>query len=77
MKHIVTTKLRKSNLISNFFSFLFHSKDYYKLKMNRDKPFFRHVLHYYFDIKEIAAEAHRLFSEVYGDETPSERTYRV
>jgi len=34
------------------------------------------VLLYYFDLKKTAAEAHRLLSEVYGDETPSE-TCRV
>jgi len=46
--------------------------------MNRDKLFFRHVLLYYFDLKKTAAEAHRLLSEVYDDETPSlERTRRV
>jgi len=45
--------------------------------MNRDKLFFRHVLLSYFDPKKTAAEAHRLSSEVYGDETPSERTCKV
>jgi len=45
--------------------------------MNRDKLFFRYVLLYYFDLKKIAAEAHRLLSEVYGDENPLERTGKV
>jgi len=39
--------------------------------------FFRDVLLHYFDLKKTAAEAHRLLSEVYGDETSSERTCRV
>lgn len=34
------------------------------------------ILHY-FDLKKTAAETHRLLSEVYGDEIPSERTCRV
>jgi len=38
--------------------------------MNRDKLFFRHVLLYYFDLKKTTAEAYRLLSVVYGDETP-------
>ncbi|KYN18167.1 hypothetical protein ALC57_09512 [Trachymyrmex cornetzi] len=45
--------------------------------MNRDKLFFRRVLLHYFDLKKTAAKAHRLLSEVYGDETPLERTCRV
>jgi len=45
--------------------------------MNRDKLFFRYVLLHYFDLKKTAAETHRLLSEMYGDETPSERTCRV
>jgi len=42
-----------------------------------NKLFFRHVLLYYFDFKKIATKAHRLLSEVYSDEIPSERTCRV
>jgi len=45
--------------------------------MNRGKLFFPHVLFYYFALKKTATEAHRLLSEVYGDETPSETTCRV
>jgi len=45
--------------------------------MNSHKLFFRLVLLYYFDLKKPAAEAHRLLSEVYDDETPSEGTCRV
>jgi len=35
------------------------------------------VLLHYFDLKKTAAKTHRLLSEMYGDETPSERTCRV
>jgi len=45
--------------------------------MNRDKLCFRLVLLYYFDLKKIATEAHRLLSKVYGDETLSKKTCRV
>jgi len=34
------------------------------LKINRDNLSFRHVLFYYFDLKQTAAKAHRLLSEV-------------
>ena len=44
--------------------------------MNRDKWFFRHVLLHYFDLKKTAAETHRLISETYGEQAPSERTCR-
>jgi len=35
------------------------------------------MLLHYFGLKKTAAETHHLLSEVYGDETPSERTCRV
>jgi len=35
------------------------------------------VLLYYSDFKKTATEAHRLLSEMYGDEIPLERTCRV
>jgi len=45
--------------------------------MNRDKLFFRPMPLYYFDFKKSTAEAHRLLSEVYSDESPSETMCRV
>jgi len=63
--------------------FSFHRLDFSKskrfsnrLKMNRDKLFFRHVLLYYFDLKKTAVKTRLLF-EVYGDKIPSEKTCRV
>ncbi|KOC59630.1 Histone-lysine N-methyltransferase SETMAR, partial [Habropoda laboriosa] len=48
------------------------------LKMNCDKLFFRHVLLHYFHLKKTQLKLRNcLLSEVYGDETPSERTCRV
>jgi len=35
------------------------------------------VLLHYFDLKKTTAEAHRLLSEMYGDDTSSKRTYKV
>jgi len=47
----------------------------FQLKINRDKLFLRHVFLHYFDLKKTAVD--RLLSEMYGDETLSERTCRV
>jgi len=35
------------------------------------------MLLHYFDVKKTAAKTHHLLSNVYGDETPSERTFRI
>jgi len=35
------------------------------------------MLLHYFDVKKTAAETHHVLSNVYGDETPSERTCKV
>ena len=44
--------------------------------MNRDKLFSTYASSL-LRLKKTAAEAHRLLSEVYGDETPLEETYKV
>lgn len=44
--------------------------------MNRDKAFFRGALLLLFDFKKTAAEAHRMLSETYGEQAPSERSCR-
>lgn len=42
--------------------------------MDRDKFFFRGVLLFLFDMKKNAAEAHRMLSDTYGEDAPTERT---
>jgi transposase len=45
-----------------------------RLKMERDKDHFRHLLLYCFDSKKTAAEAHRFISETYSKHAPSVKT---
>ena len=45
--------------------------------MEHDKLFFRGVLLFLFDSKKTAAEAHRILSDTYGEQVPSERRRMV